>query len=85
MSSDIVVIVKFFVATRDAVGKPKINLTVPRGTTANDLLQILKKKYPVLDKSLKQVIVAVNKETGKGDEKLSDGDEVALLPPVSGG
>ncbi len=85
MSSDITVTVKFFAATRDAVGKPRMIKKIPKGATAYELLTILKEQYPQLDKAADQIIVAVNKENSKGDEPLSDGDEVSLLPPVSGG
>ncbi len=85
MSSEITVTVKFFAATRDAVGMARETRDVPKGTTADQLLDILKQDHPALDEPSKQIIVAVNKETGKGDRPLKDGDEVALLPPVSGG
>ncbi|MFO8109372.1 MAG: MoaD/ThiS family protein [Thermoplasmata archaeon] len=85
MSSEITVTIKFFAATRDAVGKSRIIKEVPKGTTAKDILNMLKKEYSALDETSKQVIVAINKETGRGGESLVDGDEIALLPPVSGG
>lgn len=85
MSSEISVTVKFFAATRDAVGVPRITREVQSGTSAKELLEMLKKEYPQLAKPSLQIIIAVNRETGRGDEPLSDGDEIALLPPVSGG
>ncbi|WP_209399552.1 MoaD/ThiS family protein [Pseudozobellia sp. WGM2] len=49
-----------------------------------ELKQKLKQSFPELDK-LSSLAVAVNSEYAEDEEKLSRGDEIALIPPVSGG
>ncbi len=51
--------------------------------TVSDLLKILMEKYPELPKSY--YMVAVNQEKVDADSIVKDGDEVALMPPFSGG
>lgn len=77
--------VKFFGSTREAVGSKMIDLEIEEGTRASDLLDILVKRYPPLEDFRKQVIIAVNKEVNREDKILENGDEIALMPPVSGG
>ncbi len=85
MSSKIRLNVKFFSSVRDVIGQKSVEIEVDKNMTAEQLLEHLKKKYSGLDDLKKQVIVAVNKNTVPKNKRLEDGDEVALLPPVSGG
>lgn len=48
------------------------------------LKNVLEEKYPRL-KQLASYMVAVNNEYAKADEVVSDKDEIAIIPPVSGG
>ena len=80
--------IRYFSIVRDAVGKEREELEVEEGATIQDLLKCLEEKYPKLRKFLKHegyLIVLVNGRASKGSRILSTGDEVALLPPVSGG
>ena len=85
MSSKIRLNVKFFSSVRDVIGQKSVEIEVDKNMTAEQLLEHLKEKYSGLDDLKKQVIVAVNKNTVPKNKRLEDGDEVALLPPVSGG
>lgn len=49
-----------------------------------DLKQVLKKRYPELSR-LSSLAVAVNSEYAEDDVQLKSNDEVAIIPPVSGG
>ncbi len=77
--------VKFFSSLREVVGTRKTDLEIEVGTRASDLMDILAERYPALKDYDKQVIIAVNKEVNREDVVLKNGDEIALMPPVTGG
>jgi len=57
---------------------------LPRGSSVADLLEILRGGSG-FDWLPERVLVAVNQSYAESGTKLSDGDEVALIPPVAGG
>ena len=57
---------------------------MPEDATVGDLAESMVRDYAVIQDSTK-LVVAVNEEYQDHDFALSDGDEVALIPPVSGG
>ncbi|WKN46212.1 molybdopterin converting factor subunit 1 [Tunicatimonas pelagia] len=73
-----------FGITKDIVGQQKLRYELPEGATVPDLVAHLKKSYPKLH-DLNSVMIAVNNEYGQEDQTLHESDEVALIPPVSGG
>ena len=75
----------FFASTRNAVGQRTLPVTLPAGATVAGLLQALVADYPALARSVPNLMVAVNSEYAERTAALNDGDEVALIPPVSGG
>ena len=78
--------VLYFAAVRDLVGKDEENLDVPASvTTIGTLAQHLSLVHPALEGRLKHVRFARNEEFASNDEALSEGDTVALIPPVAGG
>ncbi len=85
MSSTVNVKVKFFASARDVVGSKQIEMDIKKGSKTKDVLETLIDKYPGLNDLKDQLILAVNKQTGKRDKVLEEGDEIAVLPPVSGG
>lgn len=85
MSSEIRLNVKFFASARDAVGQKNVEIEVDKNMTVEKLLDHLMEKYGGLADLKKQLIIAVNKDTVPKNRRLEDGDEVAVLPPVSGG
>lgn len=58
---------------------------LPEGATAGDLVQMLRRESLVAEQALCSAAVAVNQEYVKPAHVLRDGDEVAVIPPVSGG
>lgn len=60
-------------------------LNLPDGATAGDLLAALAAQHPEVAAMQPSLALAVNQEYARRDTVLRDGDEVALLPPVSGG
>ena len=80
---DLPVTVRCFAAVREALGTESLQLTVSSGTTAEGLRQLLVAKAPSLARV--PVAFAVNREYARGETLLHSGDEVALIPPISGG
>ena len=60
-------------------------LELPAGATVGQLAGTLVQKYPRLPRNPAGLVVAVNYEYCGHDTRLMEGDEVALIPPVSGG
>ncbi len=77
--------VVFFGILKDLAGGSERQLELPTGATAADLWTALQAQTPGLDRFRKSVAVAVNQQYSEPGALLHDGDEVALLPPVSGG
>jgi molybdopterin converting factor subunit 1 len=76
---------RYFAAMREALGRSSERLSVPAGTTASAMLDHLVAEQPKLDRMRSIVMVMVNQAYASPDTVLSDGDEVAFIPPVSGG
>lgn len=84
-NSTISVSVLFFGAARDAAGTHETQLTLnPPHNSQNTFEQILN-IYPGLRRFGKALLFAVNQEYAEPDREISDGDELAIFPPVSGG
>lgn len=77
--------ISLFAAHREAVGTATVQVTVPVGTTAAGLWDILTARYPNLTRTPRPTAVAINDAVVQPDSTLTDGDRVALLAPVSGG
>ena len=69
------------------VGQPEVHLEVAAGTHAPAFVNALQAAYPQLERLLPRCALAVNGEYMDCDceAQLADGDEVAVLPPMSGG
>lgn len=77
--------VKLFASVREMVGEKELMLEVPDGMKVSALPGRLSAEYPQLRTLASFLKVAVNQEYADGERALAEGDEVALLPPVSGG
>jgi molybdopterin converting factor subunit 1 len=77
--------VKLFAAYREIVGAKELPRSVDDGGTLGDLLDGLFREYPRLAGHRGTMLLAVNQAFVDPGAALHDGDEVALLPPVSGG
>ena len=78
--------VRLFAVLREAAGTGSVDVALPAGASATDAWtatwQALEREPPC---AVDRVALAVNREYGAADAALADGDEVALIPPVSGG
>ena len=77
--------VKLFAILRELVGEREITITVPTGITVSHLNDEILKKYPQLKSFNNKFVTSVNCKVTSGDTIISSNDEIALLPPVSGG
>lgn len=85
MTSKIAVRMKFFAYAREIVGEKELEKELESGSTVNSLLDELIAEYPRFHDICDHVIVVVNKSASTPERELNDGDEVSILPPVSGG
>jgi molybdopterin converting factor subunit 1 len=81
--AQICVHVRLFAAYREAAGTNKFDTPLPSGARVRDLLELLAERLPAVLKA--PGMVAVNHTYVGPDYTLHDGDEAALIPPVSGG
>jgi molybdopterin converting factor subunit 1 len=77
--------VKLFAIARDIVGADSVTLTLPENSLAEDALNSLFQHHPTLRQWREHLRVAVNREYSPTSTPLHDGDELAIIPPVSGG
>ena len=76
---------RLFASYRERVGQSALELTMPDGATAGTVARWVVDQYPGIVGGASALVVAVNQEYQQHDYELADGDEVALIPPVSGG
>ena len=77
--------IRVFARLRDIVGAAELDRDVPTGTTAQRICDYLVEEFPDISTYTGSISTAVNAEYAKMETVLDDGDEVAFLPPVSGG
>ena len=79
--------VRFFASVRDAAGQDQLLLEPRERETVRDVLRRITADLPGLAPLLapRRLMVSVNREFARDDTPVQDGDEVALLPPFSGG
>ena len=79
------VTVLFFAQVRECAGRARAELSLPEGSRLADALALLAREHPALGPLWPHLAVAVNGRLGRPDTPLTEGAELALLPPVSGG
>ena len=77
--------VKCFAGCKDVVGAPSLVIDMPEGATVGGALDRLIETYPGLERYRRSLMLAVNTEYAGRETSLKDGDELACIPPVSGG
>lgn len=77
--------IRLFASFREAVGSGTLAWDAPEGATVADVISALRAAYPGLGPAAERALLAVNQEYVAGTVTLHDGDELALIPPVSGG
>jgi len=77
--------VLFFGVLKDLAGQGGESLDLPENATLGDVLSHYEARIPRLKEWVSSIAMSVNQEYAGPEAKLSQGDEIALLPPVSGG
>ena len=79
------VAVKLFAAARELAGGGQVEIELPPGADLAELRQALATRYPKLAALSSRSLMAVNAEYASDSTPVTEGDELALIPPVSGG
>ena len=79
------VTVRLFARLRDLAGSGELVREIPAPATVKTVWQLLVGEVPALQEYERTMSVAVNADYARMSAAVSDGDEVAFLPPVSGG
>jgi molybdopterin converting factor subunit 1 len=77
--------VRFFALARDRAGVSQIELDFPPGASVANAAQRIAELFPELNALLPRIAFAVNQSYVDRSSVLRSGDELALIPPVSGG
>jgi molybdopterin converting factor subunit 1 len=79
------VTVRLFARLRELAGRGEIERDVPPGATVRSVWESLLAEHPGLAPYAESMSCAVNADYARMTTAVKDGDEVAFLPPVSGG
>jgi len=77
--------IRYFAALREAVGTPEEALDLPDGATITQARALLAERQPALAALLPACAAAVNRSYAPADAPLSEGAELAFIPPLGGG
>jgi len=77
--------IRVFAMLREKLRRSEIDCAVPEGATVEQLLDRLADQYPAIRELRPALAVAVNEEYVDSSHVLAAADEIALIPPVSGG
>lgn len=77
--------VRLYAGLSELLGTRELTLKLDEAATAADLRDQLSREYPAVTPFLSTLVCAIDEEFVPWDQRLRDGDDVALIPPVSGG
>lgn len=77
--------VRLFAVVRDLAGVPSVEVPVDDETTVERLRETLAITLPAAGVALRKSAIAVNERYARPDDLVRPGDDVAVIPPVSGG
>ena len=84
-SNTVSVTVRLFAGVREAAGVSSVDLELPAPATIGDAVEAASRAVPGAWRLPKTALLASNGEYGSNETVIEDGDEVAVIPPVSGG
>jgi sulfur-carrier protein len=79
------VTVKLFAAARDLVGKPEVTFEVADVATVADLRELLAERYPPVAPLVSRAMFAIDARYASDGDRVLATQEIACIPPVSGG
>ena len=79
--------VRLFASVREAVGQAEIDVSAEGVRTVTELIAVLSRRGDAFRRALtaENLLIAVNQTMAERTVTIGDGDEVAFLPPVTGG
>jgi len=79
--------IKFFASLKQKIGRSETTIDIVDPISVADVIVILEKDLPSLSKAIKETksVIAVNHEFSDENSKVQNGDELAFIPPMSGG
>jgi len=77
--------VKLFASYKEKAGTSDIEMSLSDEATVSDAASELLRLYPSISGDTSRLVIAVNEEYQEHDYPLAENDEVAFIPPVSGG
>ncbi len=77
--------VKYFAVCHEILDRDEEDMELPEGAVLMDILKRLEEEWPEIAEYYEIMQMSVNWEYATEQTVLSDGDEVALIPPVTGG
>ncbi|MBV9572513.1 MAG: molybdenum cofactor biosynthesis protein MoaE [Acidobacteriales bacterium] len=77
--------VLFFGVLKDLAGQPELSVSAPDRATLRDVLDDCEKRIPRLKEFNSSIAISLNQEYAEMSAAVKEGDEIGLLPPVSGG
>ena len=80
-----IITIRLFASYREKAGKSELEISLPPRALVSDAIRETLRLHPTLAADPTRLMIAVNQEYQPHDYPLSDHDEVALIPPVSGG
>jgi len=83
----ITITVKLFAVLKKLAGADELKIEVPAGSTVKDVVDVIARDHPEVAELILEhkVMLSLNQESADLDMKVSDGDEMAVLPPFAGG
>ncbi len=85
MAAEVCIRVLCFAQLKDRIGQEEMTFSLPMSATGKDVLGRLRERWPAVGALLDVSRLAVNCEFVSDEVQLHHGDEVAIIPPVSGG
>ena len=77
--------IRLFARLREIAGASELRRELPDGGTARDVWNALAADHPELSAYTASISCAINEDYARLTAPVKDGDEIAFLPPVSGG
>jgi sulfur-carrier protein len=85
MADSIQISIKLFAVYQEVIGAVEVTQKLPLGISAGEVLDGLIHQYPQLSQWKSVTRLGINLDFVTPDTTLQDGDELVLIPPVSGG
>lgn len=85
MEKNITIRLKLFSLAKDLAGFEETRIEVPADSNSDTVFDYLKATNPLFERWKPSLRIAINMEYADSAKLLRDGDEVAVIPPVSGG